>query len=400
MRAVQCGGLFVKRVNRLSNALAVSFDREPEMALGRICDGEAKPGDDRTLDYYIHVCESLDVLALLDRAQGDHFPEPAGAGSRWRNNTDVIVPVRQTERIVRAALVRSADDRELRADFDVWWRRWRTIRAFAARRGSLVARLIVSSMDVSISDAVRRLIIDQRLKPDAARGLLQAWPRVTRDDADVDGVVAAVRTDLIIMRLRLADPILGEADREGMQRLREMLNSMHEAVQVFAAKVNGGEPTSERTRPWTPPEHPSAESLVERAHEGLPEVSALRPMTRESVQAWRDVGYRRAESSIQIDGTRVMLALEVYRAERGQLPADLGALVPGTLPALPFDPYGEGPFRYRLTEPGTPGPGYVLWSIALDGRDDGGTPPASGFNNQSTWNQPDVSGDYVLTHLP
>ena len=46
----------------------------------------------------------------------------------------------------------------------------------------------------------------------------------------------------------------------------------------------------------------------------------------------------------------LLLALRLHRAEKGALPATLEALVPGTLPAVPLDPYDDRAFRYRLSK--------------------------------------------------
>jgi hypothetical protein len=44
-----------------------------------------------------------------------------------------------------------------------------------------------------------------------------------------------------------------------------------------------------------------------------------------------------------------MLALRLYQAEKGQLPATLQAVVPGILPNVPVDPYTGQPFGYRIS---------------------------------------------------
>ncbi len=46
----------------------------------------------------------------------------------------------------------------------------------------------------------------------------------------------------------------------------------------------------------------------------------------------------------------LLLALRVYRSERGALPNTLDALVPTYLPAVPLDPYNGQPMRYRLSQ--------------------------------------------------
>lgn len=66
----------------------------------------------------------------------------------------------------------------------------------------------------------------------------------------------------------------------------------------------------------------------------------------------------------------LQLALRAYKLENGACPADLKALVPAYLSAVPADPFGGGEaLRYKVS-----GQTYALWSIGPDGRDDGGTP--------------------------
>jgi hypothetical protein len=73
-------------------------------------------------------------------------------------------------------------------------------------------------------------------------------------------------------------------------------------------------------------------------------------------------------------GMRLMLAIELYRAERGELPEVLSALIPEYLAELPPDLYTGEPFIYRVLAPGTDEHGrrYLLYATGLDGVDDGG----------------------------
>jgi hypothetical protein len=60
---------------------------------------------------------------------------------------------------------------------------------------------------------------------------------------------------------------------------------------------------------------------------------------------------------MKFNATRIMLALQIYRARRGAYPATLDELAPGILPAIPVDPMNGGPFEYRRE-----GDGYHLSS--------------------------------------
>jgi hypothetical protein len=65
------------------------------------------------------------------------------------------------------------------------------------------------------------------------------------------------------------------------------------------------------------------------------------------------------------------IALKRYQLKNGNYPPSLDALVPEFLTAVPLDPAADGiPLRYRLNGDGT----YLLYSVGLNGKDDGGNP--------------------------
>ncbi len=62
------------------------------------------------------------------------------------------------------------------------------------------------------------------------------------------------------------------------------------------------------------------------------------------------------------------IALHRHRLKHGRFPADLNALVPALLPAVPRDFMDGQPLRYRLETDGQ----FRLWSVGEDFKDDGG----------------------------
>jgi hypothetical protein len=68
-----------------------------------------------------------------------------------------------------------------------------------------------------------------------------------------------------------------------------------------------------------------------------------------------------------LDLARTALAIERHRLATGKVPAQLADLIPTYLEQVPIDPFDGQPIRYRRTEPG-----YVLYSIMEDGKDNGG----------------------------
>lgn len=74
------------------------------------------------------------------------------------------------------------------------------------------------------------------------------------------------------------------------------------------------------------------------------------------------------------------LAVRAYQLKYGKLPESLDAVVPEFVPAVPRDPFGSGPMRYRKLEKG-----YILYSVGPDGDDDSGR-----WLSDSNWD-----GDYA-----
>jgi hypothetical protein len=102
-------------------------------------------------------------------------------------------------------------------------------------------------------------------------------------------------------------------------------------------------------------------------------------LTRESLPASRFMVERHRMQRCLEAGLGVMAALEQYRAEHGEYPADLEALVPGQLKMIPTDLFADsGPLAYKRIDPATDPfkRSYLLYSVGLDGIDNGGAPPS------------------------
>lgn len=92
---------------------------------------------------------------------------------------------------------------------------------------------------------------------------------------------------------------------------------------------------------------------------------------------------------------RAELALRAFQLTHNSLPDRLDQLVPDILPEVPRDPFDPagGPLRYKKTPDG-----YLLYSVSLNGPDDGGVPPDSLRNDPSDlriWSDMD-NGDLRL----
>ncbi len=88
-------------------------------------------------------------------------------------------------------------------------------------------------------------------------------------------------------------------------------------------------------------------------------------------------------SIAHLSAARVALAVERYRLATGKLPDTLEDLVPTYLDTVPIDPFNGISLRYGKLERG-----FVVYSVGVDGKDDGGKerpPKSKRKNNQSNW---------------
>lgn len=87
---------------------------------------------------------------------------------------------------------------------------------------------------------------------------------------------------------------------------------------------------------------------------------------------WRAM-LKEADHTARCRTADAALAVERFRrAHNGALPASLDALVPAYLPKVPSDPYSGQPLLFKPLNPG-----FVVYSVGEDGRDDGGVEPNS-----------------------
>ncbi|MCH8005445.1 MAG: hypothetical protein IH888_04335, partial [Planctomycetes bacterium] len=107
---------------------------------------------------------------------------------------------------------------------------------------------------------------------------------------------------------------------------------------------------------------------------------------------------------VRIQGFRIMVALEAYRARHAAYPDALGRLAPEFLAEVPVDPTHGAPFRYRLLSDDPHGRPYLLYSTGIDQTDDRGVD----LDEAGDWKDrgwfaalvdPNVTGvDFVINH--
>jgi hypothetical protein len=85
------------------------------------------------------------------------------------------------------------------------------------------------------------------------------------------------------------------------------------------------------------------------------------------------------------------IATKRYELKHGKAPADLSALVPEFLPALPLDMIDGQPLRYQLVENGR----FTLYSVGANGHDDGGAGAPGSVDNHVGYPQPWTGKDWV-----
>ena len=72
-------------------------------------------------------------------------------------------------------------------------------------------------------------------------------------------------------------------------------------------------------------------------------------------------------TAMQLDLTKLAFALAAYHADHGSYPAKLDELAPKYVPEIPKDIFADTDLRYKRE-----GDGYLLYSVGVNGKDDGG----------------------------
>jgi len=74
---------------------------------------------------------------------------------------------------------------------------------------------------------------------------------------------------------------------------------------------------------------------------------------------------KKSQGDVQLQATRIILALRAYQLTHGNLPSDLNALVPEFLDAIPVDDFDGQPLRYSADRK-------TVYSVGQNLKDDGG----------------------------
>lgn len=276
--------------------------------------------------------DKLHALAELGQAWPpvDEFPAAPRAAGTW------YAPLRKLCRVRRAAMRMEAAEGDLQGAVE-GARELLVAGRICADQLSLQHRMHGVAFAIFALEEIRHQVVEGLYDPATCREMIGvideglAWP-------SLEVALEAERRLTVDSFARIRN------EPEAAAPLEQALRKAH------AAALRDGEPDAGMTGA------PSLDGAIERARFEL-------DLAMKSDRFVRTVA----------DATRIMLALEVYRAEQGQYPADLEALAPGYLPAIPEDRIAGQPLRYKPLKEDEAGRGYLLYSVGLDGQDDAGT---------------------------
>lgn len=319
------------------------------------------------IEPYEPALELIDRAAVLDARGLDYGSEPRyGFGDRHLANVNAV-------RVARLALTGSSDD-AARA----LWATLRMRRGFRTDsflvwpvRTSHSLRLVVT-LGIPSDAALRRLqdeyerddgerAVEEQLLTGRARLIEATWPgaygeqaslprvvnRLPRpflQDQPLDFVLRPWLTNRLTATLRLYEEAIAAARQPWPSKLdaaKALADRYPASREPFGTQPNW------RRRIWLPVRMPATE------------IGRLAPLVANAT------AIRRASV--------VVLAIERHRVATGTEPADLMALVPAYVRAVPRDPFSGQPLRYVRTDRG-----YRVYSVGANRVDDGGAVDVDG----------------------
>ncbi|MFN0131022.1 MAG: hypothetical protein ACKVW3_00570 [Phycisphaerales bacterium] len=159
-------------------------------------------------------------------------------------------------------------------------------------------------------------------------------------------------------------------------------NEFFDAVVAYADK-----PRSERAATGFDPD--TWVETLPRRHVLL---RMLAPAVGKAVGSWD-------QTRLQLDGTRTMIAIEIFERRNGKYPATLADLAPGVIAQVPTDPYSTGSLAYRVIDGDPAGRKYLLYTIGADGKDNNGH-QAEKEREKALRDRGGIGLDYVLNDPP
>lgn len=105
----------------------------------------------------------------------------------------------------------------------------------------------------------------------------------------------------------------------------------------------------------------------------------------------REVAEAEMRANVKRDLINVGFRLAQYRAEQGEYPKQLADLIPQYTAAIPMDPFADRPFVYRRQPVG-----FTLYSVGLNGEDDGG----KGYRDYESDREVNAGEDDIVVRVP
>jgi hypothetical protein len=275
-------------------------------------------------------------------------------------------------------------------------------RAIIARaRSELTFALMERQFDrESLSRIIDLLDEDGRLGPiqlqleGERRFFLDLVQRIFSEDADGDGVILPAFGDHLDPT---AIPSSPPADPEGLDRLTNLLGpffpSRREIVDRMGRVYDALEDMAAMPFPARGAAHVHLQMRILDLGSRFRFLSIPIPSIGKTIDQC-DV------TTCNLRGLRLLAAIELYRVDRGHYPASLDDLVPSILPELLIDPVSGLPFVYRTLEDDPYGRGFLLYTVGVDGADDGAKKGLANGHALMREYADDVPGiDYII-NLP
>ena len=269
----------------------------------------------------------------------------------------------------------------------------RRLSRFVGRGRTLIRSLVEMTIDGTCAPATMNLLHDPRCDVRLIKRIradLAAFPRST---PVVDDLTFGERFMLLDCAMLAADNDLQilKNGRPGSELQRRLFNAgvdWNEALRVVNSWCERF--VAVHSMPDGPKKQQAATSLSQsidglkglRGHLSEQMFTAAIPVGSWRVSNGQKLGVTMVElfapgyrgvfaaedrTKIKLQLLDVACDLALYRAENGQYPEKLAALVPKFLPSLPTDPFSTGTFLYRRTDDG-----YVIYSVGPNGQDDRG----------------------------
>jgi len=351
-------------------AAALCSEARPDMVLVEEWGGAVLAGDMKTARVGLPAMQAVVArtqtgLEMLHEAAGREYLDPGGR--TFETPLPWLAEYRTLARFARATALVAF----LEGDYGTAFARIEDVYALGVScpRGGTLIDLLVGQAILKIADETDAFLV---LEPGAlaselashARRLAEFRARFPSlaDTALVEGhaVLDALRAiededDLADLLALAADDGVEESLRGyGMERLSEVGVWLEDRFARIVAALR---------EPWG---SGTATEVLERASSDAE--AASDPVLR-AIVAWPVRVYDRHVFAYGcLAGAEASAAVEAYRRDKGAYPESLEALCPEYLPAVPVDPCSGRGLCYALTDTG-----YTIYSVGVNGTDDGGT---------------------------